>query len=109
MTYAQIIEWTSSHRATTTLVILPIVGAVLNFVFRARTTEELARLPRWAQLALTTLRTLFPDPAPLLSIIAATLLRHDAPPMPGIESLPPPPMLPKESKVIITERSDDAS
>lgn len=105
-----IIEWTSTHRATTTLVILPIAGAVLNFVFKSRTTEELARLPRWAQVALTTLRTLFPDPAPLLSLLAAVLLRRpDIEALPGIESLPPPPMLPREPKVIIMPPKDDGA
>jgi HAMP domain-containing protein len=101
-----ILEWTSTHRATTTLVVLPIIGAVLNFVFKSRTTEELSRLPRWAQLALTTLRTMFPDPAPLLSVLAAILLRRpDIETLPGIESLPPPPALPK---VIVIRSKEDA-
>jgi hypothetical protein len=93
-----IIEWTSTHKATTTLVILPLLGAILNSLFKPRTTEELARIPRWAQVTLTALRTLFPDPAPLLALFATILLRRPDVEIPIMESLPPPPYLPKDSK-----------
>ena len=87
-----VIQWTSTHPATT-LTALALLGAALNSLFKPRTTEELARIPRWAQVSLTALRTLFPDPAPLLSVLATILLkRPDIGTLPGIGSMPPPPM-----------------
>lgn len=84
--------WTAAHPSTTTLILLPIVGAVLNVVFKARTTEELARMPRTVAWCLVTLRTIFPDPGPILAAVAGVLLRQHIEPPPGIESMPPPPM-----------------
>jgi len=91
-----VLAWTAAHPSLTTIIVLPIAGAVVNFILRARTTEELARLPRHVALFVTFMRTIFPDPAPIMALIAGALLRQQVTPIPGVESIPPPPRSPKD-------------
>ena len=97
-----IIHWIQQHPESAMI----LITALLNLLFKSRTSEELSRLPRWMAIGLTTLRSLFPDPAPLLSLIAGALLRQDVKPLPGIESLPPPPKVP-QVEVVIKDKSDE--
>lgn len=117
-----VLAWTATHPSLTTIIVLPIAGAVVNFVLKARTTEELAKLPRPVALFVTFMRTIFPDAGPIMALIAGALLRQQVTPIPGVESIPPPPRSPKDllpppaggfggsgSDVVITNKpSDDA-
>lgn len=91
-----VLAWTAAHQSLTTIIVLPIAGAVVNFVLKARTTEELAKLPRVFAVFVTFMRTIFPDPAPIMALIAGALLRQQVTPIPGVESIPPPPRSPKD-------------
>lgn len=91
-----VLAWTAAHPSLTTIIVLPIAGAVVNFVLKARTTEELAKLPRVFAVFVTFMRTIFPDPAPIMALIAGALLRQQVTPIPGVESIPPPPRSPKD-------------
>ena len=93
---AAVLAWTAAHPSLTTIIVLPIAGAVVNFILRARTTEELAKLPRPVALFVTFMRTIFHDPAPIMALIAGALLRQQVTPIPGVESIPPPPRSPKD-------------
>lgn len=117
---AIVLAWTAAHPSLTTIIVLPIAGAVVNFVLKARTTEELAKLPRPVALFVTFMRTIFPDPAPIMALIAGALLRQQVTPIPGVESIPPPPRSPKDllpppaggfggngSDVVITNKPND--
>ena len=93
---AAVLAWTAAHPSLTTIIVLPIAGAVVNFILRARTTEELAKLPRPVALFVTFMRTIFPDAGPIMALIAGALLRQQVTPIPGVESIPPPPRSPKD-------------
>lgn len=56
------INWLESHPALVSLVLLPLVMAIVNAILRPRTAEEYALLPPRLAAFLKLLRAIFPDP-----------------------------------------------
>ncbi len=89
----QVLEWLRANPAVTTLIVLPLFGALVTWLSKARTAEELAKLPRWLAHVVVVFRIVFPDTRALVAWVAFVLTKQPAN-LPDIivsQSLPPPP------------------
>lgn len=55
-------NWIEAHPALVSLVLIPLVMALVNAILRPRTPEEYALLPPRVAAFLKLLRAVFPDP-----------------------------------------------
>jgi hypothetical protein len=77
-----IADWLEAHPAIVSLVLVPLVMALVNAVLRPRTPEEYAALPPRFSAVLKFLRAVFPDPQKAAQAAAQVLSGSNEKPTP---------------------------
>lgn len=102
--WAALTLWTSTHPATTTLILVPVAAAIFNWLTKEYSKEELARMWRPLAWLIFVFKFFGPHLRPIFQAVLAQLLRQPYVFPTGTESTPPPP-LPKQD-VVITEKPE---
>lgn len=88
-----VLDWIEAHPTIFTLVILPIIGALVSWVGKPRTPEEFAKMPYVLAQLLRVWSAIFPDPNKVVKVIVEMLTRkkvdQDAPTKPKLPPDPP--------------------
>ena len=76
MTLNTVLDWVENHQFITSVVILPVVGAIISWLGKPRTQEDFAKMPYLLAQALRVWSAIFPDPKKAYQIFVEVLTRR---------------------------------